>query len=81
MGTFAFGVWQEKGYVPVLLVGLSVMGMGMGCTVMPLSGSAVQALRPQQVARGSTLINVNQQVAGSVWHRADVGRPHQPVQP
>src|ERR1700731_3411640 len=29
MGTFAFGVWQEKGYVPVLLVGLSVMGMGM----------------------------------------------------
>jgi hypothetical protein len=34
MGTFAFGVWQEKGYVPVLLVGLSVMGMGMGCERM-----------------------------------------------
>ena len=42
------------------------MGMGMGCTMTPLSGSAVQALAPQQIARGSTLISVNQQVAGSV---------------
>jgi hypothetical protein len=42
------------------------MGMGMGCTMMPVSGSAVQALGPHQVARGSTLVNVNQQVAGSI---------------
>ncbi len=66
MGIFAFGVSRHYEYMPVLLVGLAVMGMGMGCTMMPVSGSAVQTLRPDQVARGSTLINVNQQVAGSV---------------
>jgi hypothetical protein len=38
----------------------------MGCTMMPLSGAAVQTLRQDQVARGSTLLNVNQRVAGSV---------------
>lgn len=66
MSTFAYGVYRQEDYLPVLLIGLAVMGMGMGCTMMPLSGSAVQALGPQQVARGSTLINVNQQIAGSV---------------
>ncbi|MCW2654101.1 MAG: transporter [Mycobacterium sp.] len=66
MGIFAFGVSRQDQYMPVLLIGLAVMGMGMGCTMMPVSGSAVQALGPHQVARGSTLINVNQQVAGSV---------------
>jgi len=49
-----------------MLVGLLVMGMGMGCTMMPVSGAAVQTLRPHEVARGSTLINVNQQIAGSI---------------
>jgi MFS transporter, DHA2 family, multidrug resistance protein len=34
--------------------------------MMPVSGSAVRGLAPNQVARGSTLINVNQQVAGSI---------------
>jgi MFS transporter, DHA2 family, multidrug resistance protein len=66
MGTFAYGVHEQKDYLPVLLAGLAIMGMGMGCTMMPLSGAAVQALGPTQVARGSTLINVNQQIAGSV---------------
>jgi EmrB/QacA subfamily drug resistance transporter len=66
MGTFAYGVWKQDDYLPILLTGLAIMGMGMGCTMMPLSGSAVQALGPRQVARGSTLINVNQQIAGSV---------------
>jgi DHA2 family multidrug resistance protein len=66
MSTFAYGVYRQDAYLPVLLIGLAVLGMGMGCTMMPLSGSAVQALGPLQVARGSTLVNVNQQVAGSV---------------
>ena len=66
LGTFAFGVWRQQPYLPVMLVGLLVMGMGMGCTMMPVSGAAVQTLRPHQVARGSTLINVNQQIAGSI---------------
>jgi MFS family permease len=66
MSTFAYGVHRQDHYLPVLLVGLAVLGMGMGATMMPLSGSAVQALGPLQVARGSTLVNVNQQIAGSV---------------
>jgi MFS family permease len=66
MGTFAYGSWHQDAYFPVLVIGLAIFGMGMGCTMMPLSGSAVQTLRPEQVARGSTLINVNQRVAGSV---------------
>jgi EmrB/QacA subfamily drug resistance transporter len=66
MGTFAYGSWHQDAYFPVLVIGLTVFGFGMGCTMMPLSGSAVQTLRPEQVARGSTLINVNQRVAGSI---------------
>lgn len=66
MGVFAFGVWRQADYLPLLLAGLAIQGMGMGCTMMPLSGTAIQALGPSQVARGSTLVNVNQQVAASV---------------
>jgi DHA2 family multidrug resistance protein len=66
MAVFAYGVWQQADYLPVLLGGLAIQGMGMGCTMMPLSSTAIQALGPAQIARGSTLINVNQQVAGSV---------------
>ncbi|WP_082943892.1 DHA2 family efflux MFS transporter permease subunit [Mycobacterium sp. 1274761.0] len=66
MGTFAYGSWQQDAYFPVLVTGLVVFGLGMGCTMMPLSGAAVQTLRPEQVARGSTLMNVNQRVAGSI---------------
>jgi hypothetical protein len=40
--------------------------MGSGCTLLPLSGSAVLTLAQRQLARGSTLVTVNQMVAGSV---------------
>lgn len=66
LGTFACAVWRQQPYVPLMLAGLLVMGMGMGCTMMPVSAAAVQTLQPHEVARGSTLINVNQQVAGSI---------------
>jgi MFS family permease len=66
MGVFAFGVARQADYLPLLLVGLAIMGMGTGCTMMPLSGAAVQALAPHQIARGSTLISVNLQVGGSI---------------
>ncbi|KAA1249561.1 DHA2 family efflux MFS transporter permease subunit [Mycobacterium simiae] len=66
MGIFAYGVAVQADYLPTLIVGLTIMGLGMGCTMMPLSAAAVQTLAPQQIARGSTLINVNQQVAASV---------------
>ena len=66
MGVFAYGAWHQDAYVPVLMTGLVVFGFGMGATMMPLSSAAVQTLRPEQIARGSTLINVNQRVAGSI---------------
>ncbi|WP_421844045.1 DHA2 family efflux MFS transporter permease subunit [Mycobacterium sp.] len=66
LGLFTGGVAEHAPYQPTLLVGLAIMGMGMGCTMMPLSGAAVQALAPHEIARGSTLISVSQQVGGSI---------------
>ncbi|TAM87524.1 MAG: DHA2 family efflux MFS transporter permease subunit, partial [Jatrophihabitans sp.] len=45
---------------------LFVMGLGMGATMMPIMSAALATLTHQQVARGSTLMNIIQQVAGAV---------------
>ena len=66
LGTFAFGVAKQAEYLPTLLVGLAIMGLGMGCTMMPLSVASVQALAPHQIARGTTLMSVSHQVGGSM---------------
>ncbi|OBB94196.1 DHA2 family efflux MFS transporter permease subunit [Mycobacterium sp. 852002-30065_SCH5024008] len=66
LGTFAVGVARQADYLPTLLIGLAIMGLGMGCTMMPLSVAAVQALAPHQIARGTTLMSVSHQVGGSV---------------
>lgn len=66
LSVFAYGAWKQADYLPILLIGLVVTGIGLGCTMTPLSGAAVQALAPHQVARGSTLLSVNQHVATSV---------------
>ncbi len=66
LGTFAYGVDMQLDYRPTLLVAMVVTGMGSGCSMLPLAGSAVQTLAPQQLARGSTLITVNQMMAGAV---------------
>jgi EmrB/QacA subfamily drug resistance transporter len=66
LGTFTFGVARQADYLPTLMAGLAIMGMGMGCTMMPLSVASVQALTPHQIARGTTLISVSQQVGGSM---------------
>jgi EmrB/QacA subfamily drug resistance transporter len=66
LGTFAFGVAKQAPYQPMLLVALAVMGLGMGCTMMPLSVASVQALAPEHIARGTTLMSVSHQVGGSV---------------
>ncbi|OOK64112.1 H+ antiporter-2 family protein [Mycobacterium kansasii] len=66
MGIFAYGVARQAAYLPTLLIGLTIMGLGMGLTMMPLSAAAVQTLAPHHIARGSTLVSVNQQVGASV---------------
>jgi EmrB/QacA subfamily drug resistance transporter len=66
LSAFAFGVATQAHYSPTLLVGLAIMGLGMGCTMMPLSVASVQALAPHQIARGTTLMSVSHQVGGSI---------------
>lgn len=45
---------------------LFLMGMGMGATMMPVMTSALRALTGPEVARGSTLLNITQQVGASI---------------
>ncbi|GAA2607514.1 DHA2 family efflux MFS transporter permease subunit [Paractinoplanes durhamensis] len=49
-----------------LILTLFVMGLGMGGTMMPIMTSALKTLRNAEVARGSTLLNITQQIASSV---------------
>ena len=50
----------------LLLPALFVMGMGMGATMMPNMTAALQTLSDHMIARGSTLMNIVQQIASSV---------------
>ena len=63
-----FGLTQIEADTPYgLLMGLLfVMGLGMGATMMPLFTTALKTLKNQEVARGSTLLNITQQIASSV---------------
>jgi EmrB/QacA subfamily drug resistance transporter len=49
-----------------ILAGLFVMGLGMGLTMMPMFSAALATLKHEHIARGSTLLNVTQQVAASI---------------
>lgn len=66
LGIFTYGVATRAEYSPVLVTGLAIMGLGAGLTTTPLSAALMQSLAPRQVARGTTLISVNQQVGGSI---------------
>ncbi|MGQ4599418.1 DHA2 family efflux MFS transporter permease subunit [Nocardia sp. R6R-6] len=55
----------DSSYV-TMITALFVMGLGMGCTMMPIMTAAIQTLTHQQVARGSTLMNIVNQTAGSI---------------
>jgi EmrB/QacA subfamily drug resistance transporter len=50
----------------VLIGTLFVMGLGMGCTMMPLFTGALRTLTGPTIARGSTLMNITQQIASSI---------------
>jgi MFS family permease len=49
-----------------ILGALFVMGLGMGATMMPIMAAALATLTDQNIARGSTLMNIVQQVAASI---------------
>ena len=62
-----FGLTQVTATTPYpqLIVTLFVMGLGMGATMMPTFTSALKTLANHEVARGSTLLNITQQVSSS----------------
>ncbi|GLW34572.1 DHA2 family efflux MFS transporter permease subunit [Actinoplanes regularis] len=65
-GFFTFTqVGTDTSYM-LLCGSLFVMGLGMGGTMMPIMTSALKTLTNHEVARGSTLLNILQQIAGSV---------------
>ena len=49
-----------------LLTSLFIMGLGMGATMMPIMSAALATLSDASIARGSTLMNIIQQVAASI---------------
>ena len=63
-----FGLTQVDESTPyaAIIAMLFVMGLGMGATMMPLFTSALKTLTAHEVARGSTLVNITQQVSSSV---------------
>ena len=63
MGMFA-ALDENTGY-PYLLGALFIMGLGMGATMMPIMSAALRTLKEHDIARGSTLMNIIQQVAAS----------------
>jgi len=66
VGMFALTQITEDTSYTLLIAALVVMGFGMGATMMPLFTSALKTLKEHDVARGSTLLNIIQQIASSV---------------
>ncbi|MBN1092845.1 MFS transporter [Blastococcus sp. TML/M2B] len=65
-GFFVFTQVGADTPYPVLCGALFVMGLGMGGTMMPIMTSALKSLTNAEVARGSTLMNIVQQIGGSI---------------
>jgi len=66
IGMFPLTQVDESTSYWIIIPALFVMGMGMGSTMMPLFTSALRSLTNAEVARGSTLLNISQQIASSV---------------
>ena len=65
-GLAMFSTLSDTTSYPFLLASLFVMGLGMGGTMMPIMSAALATLREHTIARGSTLMNIVQQVAASI---------------
>jgi EmrB/QacA subfamily drug resistance transporter len=65
-GFFAFTQVTADTSYWVLCGALFVMGLGMGGTMMPIMTAALKSLADHEVARGSTVVNIVQQIGGSI---------------
>jgi EmrB/QacA subfamily drug resistance transporter len=66
VGMYGFTQVTEDTPYSLLIPMLIVMGLGMGATMMPLFTAAIKTLAKHEVARGSTMLNITQQIASSV---------------
>jgi EmrB/QacA subfamily drug resistance transporter len=70
LGIIAAVVWltQIGAHTPywATSVDLFVFGLGMGFTMMPVFSGAMQTMRKEAVARGSTTLNILQQTGSSI---------------
>ncbi len=65
-GFFTFTQLDADSSYVLLCGSLFVMGLGMGGTMMPIMTSALKTLTSHEVARGSTLVNILQQIGSSI---------------
>lgn len=65
VGMFQLTQLTDTTSYPLLLSALFVMGLGMGATMMPLFTAGLATLTGPTIARGSTLLNIMQQIASS----------------
>ena len=66
IGMGMFSTLTDTTSYAFLLTSLFIMGLGMGGTMMPIMSAALATLREHTIARGSTLMNIVQQVAASI---------------
>ena len=66
VGMSVFTQLTDTTSYPVICGALFVMGLGMGATMMPIMSAALATLTDSSIARGSTLMNITQQVASSI---------------
>ncbi|GAB3492684.1 efflux MFS transporter permease [Flexivirga lutea] len=66
VGMFMLTQIDENTSYWYILPVLFLMGLGMGGTMMPIMTSALKTLKSHEIARGSTLINIVQQIGSSV---------------
>jgi MFS family permease len=66
LGMAMFSTLTDTTSYGFLMLSLFVMGLGMGGTMMPIMSAALATLRDHTIARGSTLMNIVQQVAASI---------------
>ncbi len=59
-------VADDKTSYGYLITSFVIMGLGMGATMMPVFTAALASLRRHEVARGSTLMNITQQISISI---------------
>jgi MFS family permease len=57
---------DDKTSYGYIITSFVVMGLGMGSTMMPVFTAALASLKEHDIARGSTLMNITQQIAISM---------------